>query len=157
IEETELARALRQCDGSRVQALLLVRDDFWMAATSLMRELEIPLREGENSAAVPLFDARHARRVLTLFGRAHGALPERAADLTPEHDRFLDQAVAELAQDGKVAPVRLAVFAEMVKGRVWQPATLREVGGTAGVGVAFLEEAFGPAAPPACRLHRTAA
>src|SRR5439155_4869400 len=30
---TELARALRQCDGGHVQALLLVRDDFWLAAS----------------------------------------------------------------------------------------------------------------------------
>src|SRR5262249_11113940 len=29
----ELAQALRQCDGGRVQCVVLVRDDFWMAAT----------------------------------------------------------------------------------------------------------------------------
>jgi len=30
-EKTELAQALRQCDGEHVQCVLLVRDDFWMA------------------------------------------------------------------------------------------------------------------------------
>jgi hypothetical protein len=50
------------------------------------------------------------------------------------------------------------LFAEMVKGKPWTPATLREVGGTEGVGVAFLEYTFlGPACPPQHRLHRKAA
>src|SRR5439155_24753155 len=46
-ENTELVQALRQCDGSRVQGVVLVRDDFWMAATRFMRELEIRLAEGQ--------------------------------------------------------------------------------------------------------------
>ena len=32
---------------------------------------------------------------------------------------FLDQAVAGLARDGKIIPVRLALFAEMLKGKPW--------------------------------------
>ena len=50
-ENTELVAALRQCDGEHVQAIVLVRDDFWMAASRFMRELEIRLVEGENIAA----------------------------------------------------------------------------------------------------------
>ncbi len=42
--------------------------------------------------------------------------------------------------------VRLALFAEMVKGKPWVPAMLRAVGGTEGVGVTFLEETFSAAA-----------
>jgi formylglycine-generating enzyme required for sulfatase activity len=50
------------------------------------------------------------------------------------------------------------LFAEMVKGRPWTLATLKEVGGTAGVGVAFLEETFSArAAPPQYGLHQPAA
>ena len=30
-ENTELVQALRQCDGGRVQCIVMVRDDFWMA------------------------------------------------------------------------------------------------------------------------------
>ena len=46
----------------------------------------------------------------------------------------------------------------MVKGRPWTPATLKEVGGTEGVGVAFLEETFSSAtASPRNRLHQQAA
>src|SRR5262249_10067214 len=51
-EEPELVRALRQCDGEHLQCLVMVRDDFWMAATRFMNDLEIPLIQGENSAAV---------------------------------------------------------------------------------------------------------
>src|SRR5262249_30248194 len=54
--------------------------------------------------------------------------------------------------------VRLALFADMVKGKPWTPATLRAVGGTQGVGVMFLEETFSAAtAPPEHRLHQKAA
>src|SRR5262249_11460306 len=69
---TTLVEALRQCDGEHVQAVVLVRDDFWMATTRFMRELEIPIEESRNSAAVDLFDLRHARRVLAGFGTAFG-------------------------------------------------------------------------------------
>ena len=54
-QNTELVAALRQCDGEHVQAIVMARDDFWMAATRFMRDLEIRLVEGENSAAVDLF------------------------------------------------------------------------------------------------------
>ncbi len=154
-ENTELVQALRHCDGARVQCVVLVRDDFWLAASRFYQTLEVRLLEGENSALVDLFDQRHATKVLAAFGRAFGALPER---LTKEQEQFLAQATAGLAQDGKVISVRLALFAEMVKGKPWNPATLKEVGGTEGVGVTFLEETFSAAtAPPAPRVTQKAA
>jgi eukaryotic-like serine/threonine-protein kinase len=157
-QNTELVAALRQCDGEHVQAIVMARDDFWMAATRFMRDLEIRLVEGENSAAVDLFDLLHARRVLTAFGRAYGTLPEKSSELTADQRAFVEQSVSGLAQDGKVISVRLALFAEMVKGKPWTPATLREVGGTQGVGVTFLEETFSAqTAPPEHRLHQKAA
>ncbi len=156
--DDELVAAMRQCDGEHVLAIVMVRDEFWMAATRFMRELEIRLVEGENSAAVDLFDLNHARRVLTAFGRAYGALPEKAAEITSEQKAFLDQALAGLAHDGKIIPVRLALFAEMVKGKPWTPSSLRALGGTEGVGVTYLEETFYAAhAPPEHRLHQKAA
>jgi eukaryotic-like serine/threonine-protein kinase len=45
-ENTELIQALRQCDGGRVQCIVMVRDDFWMAVIRFMRELEVRLVEG---------------------------------------------------------------------------------------------------------------
>jgi serine/threonine protein kinase/formylglycine-generating enzyme required for sulfatase activity len=153
-----LVQALRQCDGWHVQCVLMVRDDFWMAATRFMRELEVRLVENQNSLAVDLFDIRHARKVLAEFGRAFGALPDNLAELTREQGRFLDQAVTGLARDDKVIPVRLALFAEMIKARPWTPAVFKELGGMEGIGVTFLEETFSVrTAPPEHRLHQKAA
>jgi serine/threonine protein kinase len=157
-ENTELVSALRQCDGEHVQAIVMVRDDFWMAATRLMRDLEIDLLPDRNVTAVDLFDPRHARKVLTAFGTAYGNLPERTSEITRDQHAFLDQSIVDLAQDGKIISVRLALFAEMMKGKPWTPASLREVGGSQGVGISFLEETFSsPQANPKHRLHQKAA
>jgi serine/threonine protein kinase/formylglycine-generating enzyme required for sulfatase activity len=157
-ENTELVQVLRQCDGGRVQSVVMVRDDFGMAATRFMAALDIPIVQGQNFATVDLFDLLHARKVLAAIGRAYGRLPDNLGQSTKEQVAFLDQAVAGLAQDGKVISVRLALFAEMVKGKPWTPATLKEVGGTEGVGVTFLEETFAAStAPPPHRLHQKAA
>jgi serine/threonine protein kinase/formylglycine-generating enzyme required for sulfatase activity len=154
--DSELVQALRQCDGRRVQCLVLVRDDFWLAVSRFMKELEVRLIEGHNSALVDLFPLRHAEKVLTAFGRAFGVLPE--GELSQAEKLFLDQAVRGLAEDGKVICVRLALFAEMMKGKQWSPASFKAVGGTEGVGVTFLEETFSAAtAPPEHRLHQKAA
>jgi serine/threonine protein kinase/formylglycine-generating enzyme required for sulfatase activity len=151
----ELVEALRQCDGSRVQCIVLVRDDFWMAVTRFMNDLEIPLIEGVNSKAVDLFPLRHAQEVLTKFGRAYGNL---ADPLTPVQREFVSQAVPGLAEAGKVVCIRLALFAEMMKDKPWTPACLKKVGGIQGVGVTFLEETFSAAtAPPEHRHHQQAA
>lgn len=154
----ELLDALRQCDGGRVQAIVLVRDDFFIPVSRFFQDLEIPQLQGSNFAVVDLFDPRHARKVLMEFGRAYGCLPEDFATLTTEQNRFLDDAVNALSQDGKVISVRLALFAEMVRGKPWVPATLATSGGLTGVGVAFLEETFSAStAPPRHRLHQQAA
>jgi serine/threonine protein kinase/formylglycine-generating enzyme required for sulfatase activity len=157
-ENTELVQALRQCDGGRLQCIVMVRDDFWMAATRFMRELEIRLLEGQNSAAVDLFPIRHAEKVLAAFGRAFGVLPDRSSEMSKDQQHFLEQAVSGLTQEGKVISVRLALLAEMMKGKTWTPASLKAMGGTEGVGVTFLEETFSAAtAPPEHRYHQKAA
>lgn len=157
-DNTPLVQALRQCDGERVQGLILVRDDFGMAAARFMAALDIPILQGHNFGTVDLFDSLHARKVLAEFGRAYGRLPENLGNLTKEQQAFLDQAIAGLSQDGRVIPVRLALFAEMVKGKPWKPATLKAMGGAEGVGVTFLEETFsGSTGPLQHRLHRMAA
>jgi serine/threonine protein kinase/formylglycine-generating enzyme required for sulfatase activity len=154
----ELVQTLRQCDGERVQCLLLVRDDFYAAVNRFFRRLEIPIQEGKNYALVDLFDASHARAVLAAFGRAYSRLPEPPARPAPAEQAFLDQAIAGLGPDGRVISVRVALFAQMMKGRTWTAASLSEVGGTEGVGVTFLEETFAAAtAPPNHRVHETAA
>ena len=157
-EGTQLADALRQCDGGHVQAVLLVRDDFWMQLTRLLRVIEVPLVEDRNSASVDLFDTRHAANVLAEFGVAYGRLPEQESDRTQSQRDFIEQAVSSLAVDGRVIPVRLALFVEMIKNKPWTAEMLKEMGGAEGTGVAFLDESFAsPTAAPEHRLHQASA
>ena len=80
------------------------------------------------------------------------------AQMTRQQKEFLDQAIIGIAQDGRVISVRLALFAQMVKGKPWTPETLKQIGGAEGVGVTFLEETFSArSAPPSHRLHQWAA
>ena len=121
-------------------------------------EAQVRLVEASNSAAVDLFPIRHAEKVLAAFGRAFGTLPDNLSEVNQEQKSFITQSVAGLAEDGKVICVRLALFAEMMKGKSWTPATLKEVGGTKGVGVTFLEETFSAStSPPEHRYHQKAA
>ncbi len=157
-DRRELVEALRHCDGARVQCLLLVRDDFWLALSRFMMELEVDLVQRHNSALVDLFDTTHARKVLAEFGRAYGRLPEDLGQINSSHAGFLQRAVDGLADADKIIPVRLALFAEMVKDKPWTPATLRDVGGADGVGVTFLEETFNTRTTnPQVRVHEQAA
>ena len=155
---TELATALRECDGGRVQGLILVRDDFSTALFRFLKVLGIDLLQGQNFAVVDLFDLPHARRVLAAFGRGYGVLPDNPGEMTERQNRFLDRAIEGLSQEGRVISVRLALFAQMVKSKPWTPETLKQIGGAEGVGVTFLEETFSTrSAPPSHRLHQGAA
>ena len=152
-------RALRQCDGLGCQALLLVRDDFWMATTRFLRALDVRLLEGVNSAPVELFDLQHAGFVLAELGRALGRIKDGPIAPGSEEARFIEKAVKELAgPDGRVIPVRLVLFAEMLRHRDWKTKTLRELGGIEGIGETFLEESFSArSAPLPHRVHQRAA
>jgi serine/threonine protein kinase/formylglycine-generating enzyme required for sulfatase activity len=155
---SELVQALRQCDGERVQCILSVRDDFGMGAARFMGSLDIPIIQGHNFATVDLFDSLHASKVLAEFGRAFGRLPDNLGNLTKDQRRFVDQTITALSTGGRVVPIRLALYAEMVKGKPWTPATLMTIGGMEGVGITFLEETFGSsAANPKHRQHEQAA
>lgn len=153
---SQLVQALRHCDGGRVQCVVLVRDDFWMAVTRFMRDLEIQLLEGQNSNPVDLFPLRHAEQVLIKFGQAFDALPQD--EPTQSQRDFVTQSIQGLSEQGKVVCVRLALFADMMKDKPWTIASLQEVGGTEGVGIVFLEETFSAStAAPEHRFHQRAA
>jgi len=135
----ELVQALRHCDGEHLHCLVLVRDDFWASITRFMQELQIEPRGNENMSLVDLFDPIHARNVLAEFGRAFGCIrPEPSR----KQEQFLEMAIDGLCQDGLIVPVRLSLFAQMVKGLAWDSATWKEVGGVEGIGVKFLEKIF---------------
>jgi serine/threonine protein kinase/formylglycine-generating enzyme required for sulfatase activity len=157
-DRTELIKALRQCDGERVQCIIMVRDDFGMAAARLMAAMDVPILQEENFATLDLFETAHARKVLAAYGRAFGRLPDVSQSLGREQKAFLDQAIAGLAREGKVITIQLALLAEVLKNKDWSGATLKGIGGMEGVGVTFLEETFAsPHAPPQHRLHQNAA
>ena len=93
-QETELAEALRQCDGERVQCLVMVRDDFWVALSRFMGDCGSRSSRAGTPRSVDLFDLIHARKVLTAFGRAYGRLPESDGAAAKDQEGFLDQAIA---------------------------------------------------------------
>jgi hypothetical protein len=68
-----------------------------------------------------------------------------------------DKILLVIDQDGRVPPVRLSLFAQMLAEKEWSPTTLEGLGGAEGIGEAFLEETFvSPRANPAYRHHRRA-
>ena len=158
-EEREMfVRALRQCDGHRLQAILLVRDDFWLATSRLMSELDIELSASHNLAMIDLLDKDHAAKLLRMLGRAYGRLGEDGLRLRREQRQFVREAVDALASGDRVVAVQLALFAEMMKTRPWNRATLRSLSGIDRVVEQFLHESFdSQSAPNNQRIHRQAA
>ena len=143
LENSVLCHALQLCDGQHIHCLLVVRDEMWTSTTRFMEAGDFILEEGVNCTAVDLLDPGHARMVLAGHGRICGALPGHAGDQTAEHVRFLDEAIEGLTEKGSVGPYRLTAFAETLKDVLWEPATLRQMGGVHGVEVAFLDAVFG--------------
>jgi len=157
-DPAQLVDALRHCDGEHLQCLLLVREDFWTGINRFMQRLEIPIQEERNAGLVDRFDLLHAEHVLLEFGRAFGRLPKRASEMTSLQKEFLAAAVEQLSEDGRVICVRLALFADLIKGKPWTPETLIQAGGAEGLGVTFLENTFAAkSAPEAHRRHELAA
>ncbi|MCG8650438.1 MAG: protein kinase, partial [Pirellulales bacterium] len=153
----QLPTALRQCDGLNLQCVFLVRDDFWLAVSQLMEQLEVDLVSSRNLALLDRFDQNHAVKVLAEFGRAYGRLPDDRREQTKQQHNFLQHAIEGLTEHGAVMPVRLATFAEMMKSRPWDAKSLNMVGGIEGVGARFLDEAFtAPNAPAQHRAHSKA-
>ena len=142
-EKTELAQALRHCNGQRLCCLLIVRDEFSQPTSRLLSGLDFNWNESTNIQRVDLFDKPHATRVLFQLGRALGRLPDSEQDLQPTQIAFLERVFEELAEEDRVVPVHLTMFTEMFKTRNWDERELDSIGGVAGVGHRFLESHFG--------------
>ena len=95
----------------------MIRDEFWMATDPIQRELGIEFRRENsfqsNSSLSPMPGRcwRHSVGDRRDFG-----MPR-----SPEQEEFMDQAVAGLAVENTVMSVRLALFAQMFRGREWSP------------------------------------
>lgn len=135
----ELLKALRHCDGENLCCLLMVRDDFWLSATEVMAQLDLKVQEGVNALGIPLFDRKHARKVLTAYGQANEAFGEK---LTNKQVDFVSDAVSEMSEKGRIIPVHLALFSQMMDSDSWEASQLKKLGGWKGLGVHFLESSF---------------
>ncbi|MCU0719999.1 MAG: serine/threonine-protein kinase [Pirellula sp.] len=150
-EITTLHEALRQCDGSNVQAILLVRDDFMLGLSGFMDQLDESLLQNQNFATIEAFGISHGQKVLAAFGRAFGTVSQPT---TVAQEAFIETAIEELASIGRLEPVQICLLSEMVKNKPWTTATLKELGGIQGLGIAFLEERLaGPSAHPLLRTN----
>ena len=95
---TELAKALAECDGGRVQAILLIRDDFSMALHRFMAVIGVRQNQDQNFAVVDLFDLQHARKVLLLI---HGGTwaSRCTFDPDPDHGYSMMEMLADAGYD----------------------------------------------------------
>lgn len=142
VQQRELAMALRHCDGHHLQALIVVRDDYWMGVTELLQQIEVPLQEGRNVAPLELLDRQHARRILEALGRAYGTLPPIRQPLSRPQIQFVRQAIDGLARSDRVIAIHLVIFAQMMRTQDWTPETLKKGGGVGGACIAFLYRQF---------------
>jgi len=138
----ELVQSLRQCDGSGLKAILLVRDDFWNAISQFMHLLESSLSDQSNAMSLPLLNTQHAERTLEAIGRAYECLPNAPEPISDSQHSFIELAVQQLSQEGSVVCVRLAMFAELMRKHPWEPKTLSRLGGMDGAAMKYLEESF---------------
>ena len=118
---------------------MLVRDDFWMSATQFMAKLDLKVQDGVNALGIPLFDRKHARRVLTAYGIANEAFD---GEITPKQKIFVASAVDEISDHGRVIPIHLALFSQMMDSDSWDEEQLKKMGGWKGLGVHFLNSIF---------------
>ncbi len=140
--EHVMVQAIRQCDGERLQAMILVRDEFWSEISQFMQMMELSLSDGVNASSHPLMNKVHARRVLESFGRAYEMLPPFDSQLTASQKTFIDAAIDGLAQDETVLCVRIAMFAELMKNYAWDIQTISAFGGVEVAVSRFLTDAF---------------
>ena len=153
-EQLELTEALRQCDSGRVQSLLLIRDEFWLSTSQYLKCLGQRIVERHNAMPLPLFDKRHARRVLEAIGRAYSVLPPEGQSLGKQQKGYIKEAVESLSTKDRVICVHLTVFAETTKNSKWEVSQLRNKGGWAGIGRDYVAGIFSnPETPSFIKQH----
>ncbi len=145
----QLAAALRYCDGEVLQAILVVRDGSWIAATEFLRMVDCGVEQWKNARAIELLDRHHSRRLLEVAGRSYGSLPPNPEMIDEAAASFVAQAIDEMSDRGRVLPIQLAMFVKMAKLQRWHPETLRSAGGVQGAYVSYFQDLFeNSVAPP---------
>ena len=153
----DLPAILRQCDGERVQALLVVRDDFWRGQRFFSTK---PVRPSRRRIVPSLICSIFVTP--RMFSNCPGALwdsSSRSRRCAPAGGFVVSSgSCRRIGEHGRVSPARLALFTQMFRTRQWHPGALKEVGGIERLGAAFLEDAFlGAGATAQHRLHEGAA
>ena len=148
----QLAAALRYCDGEILQALLIVREESWIAATEFLRMVDCGVEQWKNARAIELLDRHHARHLLEIAGRSYNSLPPYPEAIDAAQANFVSQAIDEMSDRGRVLPIQLAMFVKMAKLQRWHPDTLKVAGGVQGAYVGYFQDLFeSSAAPPSYR------
>ncbi|MEM0926134.1 MAG: serine/threonine-protein kinase, partial [Planctomycetota bacterium] len=139
--DAPLIQLLRQCDGTTLRTVMLVRNDFFIAVAKFFRELDIPIQEHRNFSTIPLFDRQHAASVLTEFGQALGKW-EAGDTGRRTRQAFLREATRRLSGPEGIECVRLAILVETIRSIPWTVETLRGIGGMHEIGSIFLDRCF---------------
>ena len=140
-EQEGLAEALRECDGRRLQCVVMVRDDFLTPVTRFMNRLQIPLRGDRNCMLVDLFDRRHAKKVLALLGQAYGGLSKSAR--SQQGAGYVSQPGDFGVSRGRACDLRApGLVRPDGQGQAVDAGDVEGDRGAQGVGVAFLEDSF---------------
>jgi predicted transcriptional regulator len=156
-ENSELLLALKECDGEKVQCVLMVRDDFWTPVSRFLKQLGVEQQEGKNIQMIDFFEHRHAKNVLVAFGKSLGRLGT-SGNLTNEQSGFLDAALSTLVEERKFTCIALVLFTELVKDETWEKSTLAGIGSFQEIGLTFLKAHFvSENAPQRQRKHKNAA
>ncbi len=138
----DCADALRHCDGENLQALLVIRVDYWTSAMEFLHKVECSIEHWKNVRAIELFDRHHARKLLETVGRACGCLPPYPEPLIQAQVAFMDAAISEMCIDGRIIPIQLAMFAKSARLHTWDAETLQALGGIQGACVGYLQDNF---------------
>lgn len=159
VADVPLIAALRQCDATILQAVVMVRADFYVETHRLFEQLNgVKIQDDINADLIDLFDRNHARNVLLEYGRAYSRFTDPQS-LNSDEETFLAETLNQL-QDGdqRLIAVQFALFADLMKSKPWTGTVLKKLGGATGVGRAFLEENLDAKTANAThRFHRKAA
>lgn len=138
---TPLAIALRHCDGSRLQTLLVATDTALISTTRFMSVLDIDLVPDFNYFRLETLSRQQATTLLTHFGRSHGKLEQRG-QLTSAEQNFIEQVLKNMLQEGRVPQWKLAPFLQHSLSLTWQPTSVQDFKTADHVMVQLLQNAF---------------
>ena len=134
-----LVKALRQCDGIRIQAILVIREEFWRSTSQLMQELDIPMRQGENISLCTPFDKDHTRFVIEKIANTF----EQFRALSNRKRRAIIQHGLTLIEDrGRFPPVNIAILVQILEQSSWEFEVISRIKSLEDLGIFYLNTIF---------------